>query len=330
MALDGLRAPSALDPQAGLYKDWLHLNLFHRPSGLVGLVNVAAHGAPGDPLARAVGAALVHVPGHGWAGNLEAISLADASFDERGIGLRSVALGLDELVVLASARLPHDGLELSVTARATTPPLTVPLRLPLGDGWISWSAVSHLVAAGSATVAGRTIALDGCDAYHDHNWGRWRWGDDVGWRWGCFMAGGGDPSFVIGRTYDRAHRVGGRPVLLVHSGGRRQLFTGSSVRIDAAGSLDARPRRLPGALAALHVDRARPALPAEVQVDIDDPRGRVILRFRAAAAAQVITAEPGKRGYGFIHELPGTFEATGVVHGTAIECEGLGIYEHVY
>ena len=72
MALDAPRAPSALDPLAGLYKDWLHLNLFDPASGLIGLVNVAAHGAPGDPQARAVGAALVHVPGHGWAGNLEA------------------------------------------------------------------------------------------------------------------------------------------------------------------------------------------------------------------------------------------------------------------
>ena len=329
MLLDGLRAPSALDPAAGLYKDWLHLNLFHPASGLVGLVNVAAHGAPGDPQARAVGTALVHLPGHGWAGNLEAIALADAAFGERGIGLRSVAVGLDGMTVLASARLPHDDLELTVTARATTAPLTVPLRLPLGDGWISWSAVAHLAVEGSAAVAGRTIALDGCDAYHDHNWGRWRWGDDIGWRWGCFQAPGGDPSFVISRTDDRLHRSGGRPVLLVHSGGKRRLFTGSSVRIDTGGTLDARPRRLPGALAALHVDRARPALPAEVRVDVDDARGRLSLRFRAVAAAQVITAEPGERGYGFIHELPGTFEATGVVGGTAIEAEGLGIFEHV-
>jgi hypothetical protein len=329
MALDGLRPPSALDPEAALYKDWLHLNLFDHRSGLVGLVNVAAHGAPRDPRARAVGAALVHVPGHGWAGNLEAMALADASFGERGIGLRGVALGLGASDVLASARLPQDGLELAVTARATAAPLTVPLRLPLGEGWISWSAVAHLAADGRVTVADRTIALERCDAYHDHNWGRWRWGDDVGWRWGCFLAPGGDPAIVIGRTYDRAHRAGGRPVLVVHSGGRRRLFTGSTVRVDTAGVLDARPRRLPGALAALHSDRARPALPAEVHVGVDDARGHVRLRFRAAAAAQMITAEPAERGYGFIHELPGEFEASGAIDGARFETAGLGIYEHV-
>ena len=43
----------------------------------------------------------------------------------------------------------------------------------------------------------------------------------------------------------------------------------------------------------------------------------------------MITAEPGERGYGFIHELPGTFEASGYLNGAAIEAEGLGIYEHV-
>ena len=329
MALDGLRPPSALDPHAALYKDWLHLNLFDPPSGLVGLVNVAAHGAPGDPHARVVGTALVHLPEHGWAGNVEVMALGDAAFDQRGIGLRGVALGLDTSTVLASVRLPQDGLDVALTARAAVAPLTVPLRLPLDDGWISWSAVAHLTVEGQATVGDRTIALDRCDAYHDHNWGRWRWGDDSGWRWGCFMAPGGDPALIVGRTYDRSHRDGGRPVLIVHTAGRRRVFAGSSVRIDTAGALAVRPRRMPGALAALHTDRARPALPAEVHVGVDDARGRVRLRFAAAAAAQLITAEPAERGYGFIHELPGEFEADGAIDGAGFDVAGLGIYEHV-
>jgi hypothetical protein len=115
----------------------------------------------------------------------------------------------------------------------------------------------------------------------------------------------------------------------VHAGGRRRTFVGASVRIDTAGALAARPRRMPGSLAALHTDRARPALPAEVHVGVDDARGRVRLRFTAAAAVQVITSEPAERGYGFIHELPGEFEATGEIDGAGFEAAGLGIYEHV-
>ena len=329
MALDGVRPPSPLDPHAERYKDWLHLNLFDAAAGLVGLVNVAVHGAPGDPRAVAVGTALVHTPDHGWTGNLEAAALDAVSFDTKAIGLRSVALGIHDSRVLASARLPQDGLELEVTARATASPLSVPWRQPLGGGWISWSVVAHLEASGKAIVNGHSIALDGCDAYHDHNWGRWRWGDDLGWRWGCFPAPGGDPVFVLSRTFDRHHEAGHRPLLLVHAGGRRRVFGGSAVRIETAGKLNARPRRVPGALAALHSDRARPSLPAEVLVHADDRRGSVRLTFRAAAAAQVITSEPGQRGYGFIHQIPGSFEAAGELDGTTIDAAGLGIYEHV-
>ena len=90
-----------------------------------------------------------------------------------------------------------------------------------------------------------------------------------------------------------------------------------------------RGRAASRALAALHTDRARPALPAEVHVGVDDARGRVRLRFTAAAAAQLITAEPAERGYGFIHELPGEFEADGAIDGAGFDAAGLGIYEHV-
>jgi hypothetical protein len=331
MALDGLRAPSRLDADAALYKDWLHLNLFHPPSGLVGLVNVAVHGEPGDPRSRAVGTALVHVPGVGWTGNIEAAGRDDAAVSEHAVGLRGVALGIDPGAgrVLASARLPRDGLELDVTARVAGRAVSAWWRMPLGQGWISWFAVAQLTVAGTATVHDRTFSLDGADAYHDHQWGRWRWGDDLGWKWGCFMAPGGDPVFVVIRTSDRAHGPRDRPTLIVHTGGRRRVFSGGSVRIAVAGALDPPRRRVPGALAALHTDRAQPRLPAVVRVDADDGADHVSLEFHARAAVQVITAELTESGFGFIHEMPGSFESSGHVNGADLRTAGLGVFEHV-
>jgi hypothetical protein len=331
MTLDGLRAPSRLDGEAQLYKDWLHLNLFDRSSGLVGLVNVALHGHPDDPRARAVGTALVHLPDGGWAGNVESIGLHDAAVEENAVGLRAVALGLDRPGgrVLASVRLPQDGLELDVAAAVAGRPLAARWQMPRAHGWISWIAVAHLAVGGTVTARGRSLSLEGADAYHDHQWGRWRWGDDLGWKWGCFMAPGGDPTFVVVRTFDRSHRHGDRASVIVHAGARRRIFAGDSVRIEVAGELDAAPRRVPGALAALHSDRARPRLPAEVRVDADDGAGHVSLAFRPRACAQIIAAELTQSGYGFIHELPGSFEASGRVNGTDLTASGLGIFEHV-
>jgi hypothetical protein len=331
MRLDGLRAPTALDPHAALYKDWLHLNVFDADSGLVGLVNVCVHGPPDDERARVVGTALVHLPRAGWVGNSEGAGLADVAVAEHHVGLRAVGVGLDPAHgrVLASARLPADGLELNVSARATASGLWAPWRLPLGGGWISWAAVSHLRARGTASVLGAPIDLDGADAYHDHNWGRWQWGDDLGWLWGCFVAPGGDPVFVVTCTTDREHVRRHRPLLFVQAGGRRRAFTGAAVRIEESGTLDAAPRRLPGALAALHTDRARPRLPAEVRIDADDGRAHVRIAFRPRAAAQLITVEPMRPGFGFIHELPGSFVSSGQANGRDLGAQGLGIFEHV-
>jgi hypothetical protein len=331
MRLDGLRLASGLDPDGWLYKDWLHLILFDGASGLVGIFNVALHGPPHDPRSRAVGTALVHLPQQGWLGNVETAAMNDVAVHENGVGLRNVALALDPGVglVMASARLPDDRLNVDVTAQLDGPTHSVPVRMRLGSGWISWFAAPRLRPRGHVEAAGRTIDLSAAHAYHDHNWGRWRWGEDIGWEWGCFADQGGGPLFVYICTTDRDHRRRDRALLLVHTGGARRTFAGGTVSVHRAGQLALPPRRLPGALAALHGDRARPLLPAELELWADDGHDFVRLRFRASAAAQIVTAEPTTPGYGFIHEVAGSFEAAGRMNSKELHSEGLAVLEHV-
>jgi hypothetical protein len=331
MPLDGLRPPSELDPEAMLYKDWLHLNLFDPRTGLVGLVNVALHGAPGDPRARAVGTALMHLPGRGWVGNVETAGLDEVAVGEDGVGLSGVALAVDPQAraVIASVRLPDDGLRLDVTAGVEGPTYAAPWRLPLGSGWISWLAAPRLRPRGRVDAAGGLVNLTSAIGYHDHNWGRWRWGDDLGWEWGCFAGQAQDPVFVYTRTTDRNHRRASRPVLLVHDRTRNRKFAGRSVTVEYAGELTDPPRRVPGALAALHSDRARPRLPAEVELRADDGHDSVRVRFRALAAVQIVTAELEQPGYGFIHEIAGAFQVRGRIGGRELATEGLAMFEHV-
>jgi hypothetical protein len=173
------------------------------------------------------------------------------------------------------------------------------------------------------------VALGAAAGYHDHNWGRWRWGDDLGWEWGCFAGPAGGPVLVYTRTTDRGHRRGSRPVLLVHDGARNRTFTGRSVTAKYVRELRDAPRRLPGALAVLHCDRAMPRLPAEVELRADDGHDSIRVRFRARAAAQIVTTELALPGYGFIHEIAGSFEASGRIRGRELAVEGLAMFEHV-
>lgn len=329
---DALRPPTALDGNAAAYKDWLHLNLFDHASGSVGLVNVSLHGSPGDPRSRAIGTALLHVPGAGWIGNVEVRPQAEAQAGVGSLALAQVALALDypRGRALAAARFPRDAFQLRLEAEAAAPALDLEQRLPLGPGWVSWYVVPRWRVNDGAAVAGdRRLSLAGASAYHDHNWGRWYWGDDLGWEWAALLTPAPGPAFVLSRATDRSHRRAGNPVLVVQVEKRRRTFGGSTVRLESGGRFEGRLRRLPGALAALHQDRAMPRLPARLVVVADDGRDRVEIDFVAEGAVQLIAGDPVVRGYGFLHEIAGRFTAAGHIGDRDVGGAGLGVLEYV-
>lgn len=328
MITDTLRPPPPFDPSAVAYKDWLHVHLFHEPSGCIGIFNASLHGSPGDPRARAIGTALVHSPVAGWVGNVEVAALEDANVGATSIALERIALGTDAAhgTVLVSAQLPADGLEAGITAVTRARPVDIERRLPFGSGWISWYIVPRLAVTGGLAIDGQRIDLSGASAYHDHNWGRWHWGDDVGWEWGTACAAG--LTIVVSRATDRAHRTATGILLVVDAGGERRTFS-TAVTVQLEGRLTARTRRLPGALAALHQDRISPALPARIVVRAYDGVDSVELVFTARAAAQLIAGDPARRGYGFLHQLVGTFAARCRIAGRTHEATGLAGFEYV-
>ncbi len=334
MFSDSLRPPPPFDPQAAAYKDWLHLNVLDHASGRIGVINVSLHGAPDDPRSRAVGAALVHVPGAGWIGNLEIHGMNEAAIGPASVGLEHVALAVDAQsgIVLASVREPENALSLHATTRMAVAPIIVEQPLPLGHGWISWTAVPRLTVSGEWTIGGTQNTLDAASAYHDHNWGRWHWGDDLGWEWGCFLTPETATSpiaSVFSLTTDRAHRQTGQPALSVNVGQTRRTFRGAAVQIDYEGRSDLIQRRIPGALAALHQDQAHIRLPRRIILHADDGRDCITLEFSGDSAAQLIAGDPIVRGYSFIHEIAGEFRCAGQFGGLEVSGVGLGVFEYV-
>lgn len=331
VAPDALRPPAPGDPTAPAYKDWLHVNVFDHATGTVGLVNLSLHGAPADPRARAVGAALFDVPGLGWAGNLVVRDLAEASLGTASVGLDRIGLGVAHTagVLEAGADLPGDRLSLRLSARTEAAELRVERPLPLGQGWISWYVLPRLAATGTLQVAGTRLAFDTASAYHDHNWGRWHWGDDFGWDWGSFHAPDPGPTVVLARTTDRLRRRPGPLLLAVATPDAGRRFTGPAVRLREEAVLDVAPRRVPGATAVLRSDRARPRLPARTVVVADDGVDHVELCFTARSATQLVLADPVRPGHSFVHESTGAFTLTGRLGGVDLEASGLGVLERV-
>jgi hypothetical protein len=324
-----LRPPLPLDPTAAAYKDWLHVNLLDEATGIIGLLNASLHGDPADPRSRAVGTALLHVPERGWYGNVGVGGLADARVDATSIALEHVAVAVHGEEVLASAQFPGEEVTIDLHGTFAAPPTFADEPLPHGVGWIAWYGVPRIRPAGTAHIAGLALDLRTATAYHDHNWGRWHWGDDFGWEWGCFLPPEPAPALVLTKVTDRAHTTGGSLLLVAYTATRRRAFAGPALSLAWSGMLRAEPRRVPGAVAALHHDRASPQLPQRLTIRADDATDRVELEFEAHAVAQLIAADPAQQGYGFIHELVGSFRYASRLAGQDSSGTGLAVVEYV-
>jgi len=329
--LDSLRPPALWDSSQEKYKDWLHLNVFDHETGAVGLINASLHGSPFDPRSRVLGTTVVNVPDRGWIGNVEVTGFDEATIGSSAIGLSRSGIAVDATkgAILASVRDSQDGFSATFSAEPVTAPIDIEEHLSLADGWISWYVVPRLRTSGNWTINGQEFDLANASVYHDHNWGRWHWGDDFGWEWGCFLTSGGT-SFVLARTTDRAHRKLNRLSLFVQSGTERRNFSGASIDFSYMGELSCVSRRLPGALAALHQDRACPRLPAQLKLSAYDGIDEIDLTFTAREGLQLIAADPiALNGFTFIHEIVGEFSYRGEIGAAAISGSGLGIFEYV-
>lgn len=331
--IDTLRPPLRSDPSASAYKDWFHLNFSDRASGTIGLVNVSLHGSPWDQRARALGTVMVHSPECGWISHVDNMSYSDANLAPAVLALRDVAIAVDgqKKIIHASIRGEPNLFQARLMAEPASRSFSVEQKIPLGKGWISWSVRPRMKLGGEWIIKGRRTLLTDSSAYYDHNWGRWHWGDDFGWEWGCFFGASNnsqDPTLVFARTTDRAHRRG-EPFLLVDSGAVRRHFSRGDIAVKFAGRFDLALHRVPGAMAALHQDMAEPALPTTVEIIATRGPDSVIVTFGARAAAQFITADPTVPGYGYIHEIFGEYSSSGLLRGVPFESKGLAVFEYV-
>jgi hypothetical protein len=348
---DSLRPPSPLDLMATAYKDWLHVNVFVPDHDITALVNVSLHGDPLSPTSIAVGTVIVFDARTGdvFATVHECVQpAADVTAASIGVGTTArVALGEDGWFLRSSGRAEAiDGsgrlAELELNGVPVDAPIEAEIPTPFGAGYVGWRAMPRLRLEGELRRGRSVVDLSSAVGYHDHNWGRWYWGDDIGWRWGTFPTVEGEPflaedpsgaqlppaTLTVSHRTDRTHR-GGSPIARIQLGDTVRDYAGETVSIR---SLDLRATavpRLPGAIAALRSDRQRPELPQRVVVRVDDGIDAFDLEFVVDDAIQLIASEPTRSGQTFIHELTGAFELSGRVAGRRISGLGRGVFEHV-
>jgi hypothetical protein len=87
--------------------------------------------------------------------------------------------------------------------------------------WVSAAPACKVI--GNLIIGEEDHPLDGVRGYHDHNWGTWSWGDNIGWDWGQGIEANNDDvdtdvgmyRIVLGRLTDSSHFNGNGNRLLL-------------------------------------------------------------------------------------------------------------------
>jgi hypothetical protein len=217
-------------------------------------------------------------------------------------------------------------------AKAT--PLLVTEDSPFGNGFIGWGLVPGLQVMGELSVGGQSFSIEqNWFSYHDRNFGRFRWGEDIGWEWFVAFAtcdDGRQITLVLDQRTNKDHSSKGLPYIFVYIGHElTKVFIGSSLYIHWEWSPSAvTPVRLPGIMASLFGDRAI-RVPQALQVEAADQQGRLLLSVQFETIAELVVPDNQDRQYTFIEEVTGTVEVSLFLQGETLQAKGLLYGEYV-
>jgi hypothetical protein len=316
------------------FKEWLHFCVLDSEVKL--LVNLSLMSRTSRAADRAGLDArvvvLAEVDGK-WIGGLDHVQPAnlqvipgrvDARFGGTRLRARSAAFELS----LEPGAAP-------ISARLRLEPITLPILRPrtsLGGAVVNWLAAPRLRATGTITVGGRPHFVHDASAYHDHNWGHWRWGQEFFWQWAFGLPTSLDDPWtaVFYRMFDRSRTTEHARALLLWRGPHFfRIFRDDEVGVRETGFL--RPPtilKIPSAMALL-APQLSTDVSAQLTVEARSGRDDVRLEMENCSLAQLIVPNDADLGTTIINEVVGGYRLRGEAQGVSVESAGQSFHEHV-
>jgi hypothetical protein len=276
------------------WKDWYHFILIDLQSGLRVLVNITMIGRPQQGEIQVsfivnLASAQInqqHQPDTPLATFGTAFSLEWQQDMVHHHPLRlsgkGIYLEIDGKHSIVEVRDARAQLSLSFRGEAVATPLLVTEDSPFGSGFIGWGLVPGIQTMGELSIGGQHFNIDqDWFCYHDHNFGRFRWGEDIGWEWFVVFAtcnDGQQVTLVLDQRTNKDHSVRGLPYIFIYLGQNlSKIFLGDSLRIrwDWSGS-PTLPLRLPGTMASLFAERTL-RCPQALQVEAADGQDQLLI-----------------------------------------------------
>ena len=290
------------------------------------IVNFSSSDCDGRTVHRVIGL-VRHV---GWGATVDEFDSGDCDVRAgRGARVRAVRVSLVEGAYDLTIRFPSIGVRGHLRLVPASTPFVVNNQRLAPGARISWLFVPvspRMVMYGSAIRA----SLRGAPAYHDHNWGRFRWGDDFGWEWGSVLPRElSDPwTVVCQRMTDRHRRRAMRQAVYVwYEHEPVALWCDAGMRFEHDGFL----RRAPETTVPAVMRILRPGTASDVPAHYTiEGRGndRVDMRFEPEEYVRIVVPdEVDPMGVVVLNEVSGRITASGEIGGRKMDVEAAGVFE---
>jgi hypothetical protein len=326
---DFIRAPILATVRPEGYKEWHHFVVHRRGWRLLLNFSLTSETLPGRP-PRLVPRVIVLAHDQRWTGVVERFDTEPAMSAD----LNTLALGGNRITVEPGGYevlidLPAHGIRGRLDLTPTTRPFVA--SHAVGEGRINWLFVPRLRADGWFSISDQEHHLEGDVAYHDHNWGRFRWGDDFGWEWGSILPS--DPenpwSFVFVRLTDRRRlRSPYQALYVCRPDEPAALFRDAALRTSSSGLLRRAPDcTLPPAMR-LVLSGDASDVPASVRMTARSSADVAHAEFRPESYTRVaLPSEVRLDRSVVLCESSGAARVKGSVDGQELDVTGVGVFE---
>lgn len=317
------------------HKEWYHFCVLGPKVQVI--LNMSLSGdarpaaLPGEQLARLIVITRDIARDVAWDGDVETIPSRDVHIADDVLDLRlgHNLVRFQDGVFDVSIALQDRPVALKLRLWPLASPLVMRNNARIGVGTLNWLSVPRLAASGTLTVERRVYVLKDAPAYHDHNWGRWLWGQDFAWQWGFGLPDLAAPwSVVFYRTTNRARSRVKNLSLALWKGERLQrVFTQSKVLTHPSGYL-ARSRvdKFPRVMALISPETTTD-VPRYLNVTASAGGDELRCHFQAEDVAQVVVPNETDLDSTLINHAIGRVTLEGRVEGEAVSMEGKGIFE---
>ena len=227
-----------------------------------------------------------------------------------------------------SADTPCQTLAVRLVLRPTARP-ALTRSVPLGAHAMHWFAVPRLAASGEVRVQGSRFPLRECPAYHDHNWGRFAWGEDFAWEWCVLLAAPMTPwSLIYYRITNRdRHHALAQGLLLWRDDRHCRTFRDSEVSIRSVGLLRlGRCLRVPRIMS-LALSASAADIPNRLEIEARSGNDALDLTIDLTDGAQIGLPNDGADGMTSISECHGLASTSGHVRGEVVRFEAQAMVE---